>query len=101
MQNLAHEPNGTSGSLGYIVGGGLAAGFRVRLTVQADTIQQGSFVVCETPRYRSEIQEFAGFQNRDYFRKEILNPLIELGLLAPTLPDKPNSPNQQYRAVRR
>jgi hypothetical protein len=55
---------------------------------------------CETPRHRAEIQEFAGFQNRDYFRKEILNPLIEQGLLAPTLPDKPNSPNQQYRAVR-
>ena len=52
MQDLAHVPNGTSDSLGYIVGGGLAAGFRVRLTVQADTIQQGSFVVCETPRYR-------------------------------------------------
>jgi hypothetical protein len=55
---------------------------------------------CETPRHRAEIQEFAGFQNRDYFRKEILNPLIEQGLLAPTLPDKPNSPNQQYRTVR-
>lgn len=55
---------------------------------------------CETPRHRAEIQEFAGFQNRDYFRKEILNPLIEQGLLAPTLPDKPNSPNQQYRTIR-
>ena len=50
MQDLAHVPNGTSDSLGYIVGGGLAAGFRVCVTVQADMIQKGSFVVCETPR---------------------------------------------------
>ncbi len=38
--------------LGYIVGGGLKTGLRVRLTVPADTVQEGGFVVCETPRYR-------------------------------------------------
>ncbi|MBP6017021.1 MAG: ATP-binding protein [Candidatus Promineofilum sp.] len=41
-----------SGPLGYIVGGGLKSGLRVRLTVPADTVQEGGFVVCETPRYR-------------------------------------------------
>ncbi len=41
-----------SAPLGYIVGGGLKSGLRVRLTVPADTVQEGGFVVCETPRYR-------------------------------------------------
>jgi len=54
---------------------------------------------CRTPRYRSEVQAHIGIVNRDYFRKDILNPLIEKGLLQPTLPDKPNSPNQQYATV--
>jgi len=38
--------------LGYIVGGGLKSGLRVRLTVPADTVQEGSFVVCESARFR-------------------------------------------------
>jgi hypothetical protein len=54
---------------------------------------------CQNPRYRSEMQAQIGINNRDYFRKEILNPLIAQGLLRPTLPDKPNSPKQQYLAV--
>ena len=33
--------------IGYIIGGGLKEGFRIRLTVRADTVQEGSFVVCE------------------------------------------------------
>ncbi|MFO7664905.1 MAG: ATP-binding protein [Chloroflexota bacterium] len=38
--------------LGYIVGGGLKEGFRVRLTIRADEVQEGSFVVCEGGRFR-------------------------------------------------
>jgi uncharacterized protein len=39
-------------AIGYIVGGGLKEGFRIRLTVPADTVQEGSFVVCDSGRYR-------------------------------------------------
>lgn len=39
-------------AIGYIVGGGLREGFRIRLTVPADTVQEGSFVVCDSGRYR-------------------------------------------------
>ena len=39
-------------SIGYIVGGGLKEGFRVRLTVPADQVQEGSFIVCEGGRLR-------------------------------------------------
>jgi hypothetical protein len=55
---------------------------------------------CHTPRHREEIQKLVGMNNRDHFRKEVLNKLIAQGLLRPTLPDKPNSPKQQYVAAR-
>ena len=39
-------------NIGYIVGGGLKEGFRIRLTVPADQVQEGSFVVCDSGRLR-------------------------------------------------
>ncbi|MDD5092446.1 MAG: hypothetical protein PHQ23_16215 [Candidatus Wallbacteria bacterium] len=51
---------------------------------------------CKTPKTRDEIQNFLNLKNRDHFRSEVLNPLIESGLLHPTLPDKPTSPKQKY-----
>ncbi len=42
----------TNDPLGYIVGGGLKEGFRVRLTVPAHRVQEGSFIVCDSGRYR-------------------------------------------------
>ncbi len=45
-----HQP--TSDPLGYVVGGGLKEGFRIRLTVPADSVQEGSFVVCESGHFR-------------------------------------------------
>lgn len=38
--------------IGYVVGGGLKEGLRVRLTVSADTVQEGSFVVCDSGQWR-------------------------------------------------
>jgi hypothetical protein len=54
---------------------------------------------CRIPRNREEIQRHMGFNNRDYFRKEILLPLLQTGLIEATIPDKPNRPNQQYRTA--
>jgi|GEM_PF-3160970 len=54
---------------------------------------------CRTPRHREEIQKLVGMNNRDHFRKEVLNRLIAEGRLRPTLPDKPNSPKQKYVAT--
>ena len=51
------------------------------------------------PRSREEIQKYTGIKNREYFRKEILNPLIEQGLLKLTIPDKPKSPKKKYQGV--
>jgi len=54
---------------------------------------------CKIPRSRQEMQKFLGLQDREYFRQEILAPLITAGLLTPTIPDKPNSPKQKYVIV--
>ena len=55
---------------------------------------------CKTPKTREEIQNFIGIKDREYFRKEILKPMIEKGLLLLTIPDKPNSPKQKYYTVK-
>jgi len=36
------------------------------------------------------------YANREHFRKNILNPLIQSGLLKLEFPDKPTSPKQRY-----
>ena len=54
---------------------------------------------CEVPRGRDEIQQAINIHNRDYFRKYVLNPLLEQGVLGPTIPDKPRSPNQKYYTI--
>ena len=48
------------------------------------------------PRTRKEIQEFCGYKSRDYFRKNILSPLIESGKIDMTIPEKPQSSKQKY-----
>ena len=51
---------------------------------------------CVTPKTREEMQYHIGIQNRDYFRANILKPLLNTGKLEMTIPDKPNSRNQKY-----
>ena len=51
---------------------------------------------CIQPRTRSEIQEKAGISSREYFRKNILVPLLQSGRLVMTNPEKPNSSKQKY-----
>ena len=51
---------------------------------------------CSVPRSRDEMQQHYGISSRDYFRKNVLKPLLESDQLKKTIPDKPNSPNQKY-----
>ncbi|MDR2046497.1 MAG: putative DNA binding domain-containing protein [Clostridiales bacterium] len=51
---------------------------------------------CAIPRTRDEMQQHYGVATREYFRKNVLKPLLESGQLVMTIPDKPNSRNQKY-----
>lgn len=53
---------------------------------------------CEIPRTRDELQKFTGY-SKYYTMSKIVQPLIESGVLAMTLPEKPKSPYQKYVAV--
>lgn len=46
---------------------------------------------------RAEIQQKMGLSNAEHFRKNYLVPALTQGVIEMTLPDKPNSPKQQYR----
>ena len=51
---------------------------------------------CKEARSRTEMQSFCGIKSQDYFRRNILLPLLESGRLKRTIPDKPNSSKQKY-----
>ena len=44
----------------------------------------------------SELMRRLGLSHKPTFRKNYLNPALELGLIERTIPDKPNSRNQKY-----
>lgn len=65
-------------------------------TDQADALLK----FCEVPRSVKEIMQHLGMSHRPHFRDSLLRPLMVLGKLAPTIPDKPSSPKQRYIAVK-
>ncbi|PIV53983.1 MAG: AAA family ATPase [Elusimicrobia bacterium CG_4_10_14_0_8_um_filter_37_32] len=54
---------------------------------------------CKIPRKREEIQIHIGIKDREYFRNEIMIPLLKAGRIKLTIPEKPNSPKQKYQSV--
>lgn len=46
---------------------------------------------------RTQLQNAAGMKDREHFRKEYLQPLLDDGLLEMTIPEKPRSSKQSYR----
>lgn len=56
----------------------------------------GLLEFCSTEKTRKEMQEYMGIVSREYFRKRILQPLLQSGKLVMTVPDKPNSRKQKY-----
>lgn len=58
--------------------------------------QAGILAHCLSERSFTEIMTLTGRSNRTKLRDHVVNPLIETGLLAMTLPDKPRSPKQRY-----
>ena len=76
--------------IGYIVGGGLKEGFRIRLTVSADQVQEGSFLVCDSGRFRyygliTDLQLGATDPRFADEKTDRLQPVIRNALLGKTL----------------
>lgn len=55
----------------------------------------------ETPMHIHDFMALAQEKNRTRFRQKWLTPLLELALLAMTLPDKPRSKHQKYHITTR
>lgn len=54
---------------------------------------------CKEPRDRDEMMKFLGIKRRTTFRSDYLNPLLDEGKIAMTIPDKPHSKNQKFYSV--
>ena len=54
---------------------------------------------CKEPRDRYEMMKFLGIKHRTTFRSDYLNPLLDEGKIAMTIPDKPRSKNQKFYSV--
>lgn len=52
------------------------------------------------PQTREQLMQACGMKNKAHFLKAYLKPMLETGELQLTVPDKPNSRNQKYIAVR-
>ena len=52
--------------------------------------------LCEKPALITEIMEALDWKHRTKFRNKFIHPLLEAELIEMTIPDKPQSPNQQY-----
>ncbi len=50
----------------------------------------------EVPYTTKELIELLTLKSRASFKKNYLDPALELGLVSMTLPDTPNSRNQRY-----
>ena len=64
--------------------------------IQKDVVQ-----FCNIPRSAREILEHIGYAYNSTNIANQIKPLVQLGFLEMTEPDKPNSKNQKYRKVRK
>lgn len=51
------------------------------------------------PKALPELMALSGLKNKTRFRDQVLQPLLDGGLLEMTIPDKPRSSRQQYRTT--
>lgn len=67
------------------------------LTIKMDAKKVNELIAfCEVGRTKAEMMEFCGIKSDSYFRINVLKPLVQIGLLKRTIPDKPRSPKQRY-----
>jgi predicted HTH transcriptional regulator len=66
-----------------------------------DGTQKNIIQFCSIPRSAREILEHIGYSYHPTHISKYIKPLLELGFIEMTEPDKPNSKNQKYRKVRK
>ena len=64
------------------------------------SIRDKILACCQEPRSRTEIAAYCGYKSVRSLMQSHLKPLLESGQLRMTIPDKPNSRNQKYVAVK-
>jgi ATP-dependent DNA helicase RecG len=52
--------------------------------------------LCKKPVLITKIMDALDWKHRTKFRNKFMHPLLETELIEMTIPDKPQSPNQQY-----
>ena len=77
------------------VSDGVGDGASLTIKLDADKINQ-LIEFCTEARTKSEMMQFCAIKSDSYFRINILKPLLQLGIIKRTVPDKPNSPKQKY-----
>ena len=65
-----------------------------------EAIKNAILEFCITPKKMTEIAEYIGLKHLTYIKKTYINPLMESGELAMTIPDKPQSRLQKYVATK-
>lgn len=63
---------------------------------QVEDIMNQILQLCIVPKNKKEIMRFCGYKDSKHFTERFINPLLEEGRIAMTIPDKPNSKNQKY-----
>lgn len=64
--------------------------------VGSDAVVEKILEFCKTARTKKEISEHIGYKNLTYMTRTYINPLLESGKLAYTIPEKPQSRLQKY-----
>ena len=65
-------------------------------TLQLTISQKDIISFCSVPRTAQEIMDKIGLTNQSINRRRHILSLVEIGVLAMTQPDSPNSPTQRY-----
>ena len=68
---------------------------------QLPSVQKNIIQFCAIPRTAKEIMDHIGYYNNSKNMTTYVRPLLEMGYLEMTEPDKPKSKNQKYRKVRK
>jgi len=67
------------------------------VTEQATEQVEKLILVMDKEYDRNALMKLLNISHREYFREKYIKEAIRIGLIEPTIPEKPNSPKQKYR----